>query len=103
LRDSGEDRQGEGHAASVICGAADNPNLFGFLLLFHLFDLLALIFNLLLLLLQLALCLLILYLPVLQFIPNQVSASSAERATDCGSFARMTHCGADYRAGASTQ
>jgi hypothetical protein len=85
------------------CGVGNNPSLFGFLLLFHLLYLSALVFNFLLLLIQLALCLLILYLPVLQFIADDVSTASPERAAYRSSCAGMAHGGTDYRPGASTQ
>jgi hypothetical protein len=85
------------------CGAAGNAKLFGFLLLFHLFYLLALVLNLLLLLLQLALRLLSLYVLVLHFVADYISAGSAQSAANCGSGTRMAHRGADYRSGAGTQ
>ena len=59
------------------CGAAGYSDLFGFLLLFHLLDFLALVLDFLLLLLDLALRLLSLYLLVLHFIANQISAARA--------------------------
>jgi hypothetical protein len=77
--------------------------LLSFLLLFQLLDLTALLLELLLLLLNLPLSLLLLSLVVLHLVAYRESAQRAQAAADSSACARMSHGGADYRAGARPQ